>query len=56
MKMLSVNDLSFYRKDMTIHFDQNDAQSQQVESNYKFKINLPFPDCDRNENHKSKKD
>ena len=44
LKMLSVNDLSFYRKDMNIEFEQNDSKSRPLPSNYKFKINLPFAD------------
>ncbi len=49
--MLSINDLSFFRSDMNLDYDQNDSLSRQLASNYKFKINLPFPD-----QNKAKKD
>ena len=42
-KLMTINDLSFLREDMTISFQQNDSGCQNVESNYKFNIKLPFP-------------
>jgi len=44
--MLSLHDLTFYREGMHISFDSNVSSSQNLDTNYKFKIRLPFPNQD----------
>lgn len=40
---MSINDLSFYRNDMSVYNRKNDSNSIRIESNYKFNIRVPFP-------------